>query len=68
MLNYKCMVDKKDKDKIPMPDEVRKYFAEMGRRSGNKLMRERGSQYFRDIASKRKRFGRLPKKDKEASK
>ena len=63
------MADKNKKDdKIPMPDEVRKYFAEMGRRSGNKLMKERGSQYFRNIASKRKRFGRLPKKAKDPSK
>ena len=54
------MTDKEDK--IPMSEEIRKYFAEMGRRSGNKLYKERGSEYFRKIAAKRKRFGRLPKK------
>lgn len=41
--------------------EVRKFFAEIGRKNGKKLFAERGSQYFKDIAGKRKRFGRLPK-------
>jgi len=54
-------------DKKPVPEAVRKYFSDMGKKSGNalKVMSKEKygdeSEYFRRIAAKRKRFGRLPK-------
>lgn len=43
--------------KRQLPPEVRAYFQQIGSRNGKKLYKERGSQYFRDIAAKRKRHG-----------
>jgi hypothetical protein len=57
-------------DKKELPEEVRAFFAELGRKSGEKLkersLRKYGdsSEYFRRIAAKRKRFGPLPKNKK----
>lgn len=45
--------------KKEIPEEVRQFFADMGRKSGNKLLKERGPEYFRALAAKRKKpFGR----------
>lgn len=49
-------------DKKEVPEEVKKYFAELGHKNGVKLRETRGREYFVNLASKRKRFGRLPKK------
>lgn len=54
VLKYNIM----DKKKEPLNEEVRKFFAEIGHRNGTKLFKERGSQYFKDIANKRKKHGR----------
>ena len=46
--------------KKELSPEVREYFREMGRKRGNALKEKYGSDYFRDLASKRKSFGRKP--------
>lgn len=43
--------------------EVREYFQEIGRKRGNQLKEKYGSDYFRQIAAKRKTFGRKPSKN-----
>lgn len=40
--------------------EVREYFREIGRKRGNALKEKYGSDYFKQIAAKRKSFGRKP--------
>lgn len=40
--------------------EVREYFREIGRKRGNALKAKYGSDYFKQIAAKRKSFGRKP--------
>jgi hypothetical protein len=45
-------------DKKPLDPAVKDFFAEIGHRNGTKLFNERGSQYFKDIAAKRKKHGR----------
>lgn len=40
--------------------EVREYFREIGRKRGNALKEKFGSDYFKQIAAKRKSFGRKP--------
>lgn len=40
--------------------EVREYFREIGRKRGNALKAKFGSDYFKQIAAKRKSFGRKP--------
>jgi len=45
-------------DKTKLDPAVKAFFAEIGHRNGAKLFKERGSQYFRDIAAKRKTHGR----------
>ena len=50
--------------KMKLTPEVREFFAEIGRRNGEKLMQERGSEYFSKISKMRKRYGRLSKKEK----
>lgn len=47
--------------KKKIPKEVSKFFAEIGRRNGRKLMEKYGSDYFRNIARKRRTFGRQRK-------
>lgn len=49
--------------KIELSDEVRAYFAEIGRRNGLKLKEKYGSDYFKKISRMRKRYGRLSKKE-----
>lgn len=46
-----------------MSPEMREYFRELGRRRGNALKEKYGSDYFRQIAAKRKTFGAQKKKD-----
>ncbi len=41
-----------------VPPEVSTYFREIGRKSGKKLMEERGSEYFSKISKLRKTHGR----------
>lgn len=54
--------------KKELPKEVKQFFADMGRKGGKKLFEERGSQYFKDLAAKRKRpFGKPRKVTSEAS-
>lgn len=48
-------------DKKPIPNEVRTFFAEIGRKNGKKLFEERGSEYFSKIAGMRKLHGRQRK-------
>ena len=43
--------------------EVRAFFAEIGRQNGKKLFKERGSEYFRNLAAKRKTHGRQKPKE-----
>jgi len=46
-------------EKKELPEEVRAFFAAIGKKNGKKLMEERGPEYFRKIASMRKRpFGK----------
>lgn len=40
--------------------EVREYFREIGRKRGLALKEKYGSDYFKQIAAKRKSFGRKP--------
>lgn len=40
--------------------EVREYFQRIGRERGNALKAKYGSNYFREIAAKRKTFGKRP--------
>lgn len=47
--------------KEPIHDEVRKYFQKIGRISGRKLFKERGSKYFSRISKMRKTHGRQKK-------
>jgi len=46
--------------KKPITPEVREYFREIGRKRGNALKAKFGSDYFKEIAAKRKTFGRKP--------
>lgn len=41
--------------------EISEYFRKLGRKSGKKLMAERGSEYFSKISKLRKTFGRQKK-------
>lgn len=40
--------------KAGVPAEVSAYFTELGRKSGQKLREERGSEYFKKISAMRK--------------
>lgn len=40
--------------------QIREYFQEIGRKRGNALKAKYGSDYFKNMASKRKTFGRKP--------
>lgn len=54
-------------EKKQLPDEVRAFFSAIGKKNGDKLMKERGSEYFKAIAAKRKRpFGKPRKTTKPA--
>lgn len=46
--------------KKTLTPEMREYFREIGRVRGNALKEKYGSDYFRQIAAKRKTFGRKP--------
>lgn len=46
--------------KRELTPEVREYFREIGRKRGNALKAKYGSDYFKQIAAKRKSFGRKP--------
>jgi hypothetical protein len=50
---------------MDIPEEVRRYFSKIGKKSGDKLFKERGSSYFSEISKKRKTHGR--QKSKESS-
>lgn len=52
-------------NKTTITPEISKYFSSIGKKGGEKN-KEKGSQYFRDIAAKRKTHGR--QKVKEVSK
>jgi len=46
-------------DKKEVPESVREYFAAIGKKNGDKLFKERGSEYFSRIAAMRKNpFGK----------
>jgi hypothetical protein len=49
------------KQKKELPDEVREFFADIGRRNGKKLYEQHGPEYFSKIASMRKNPGRKKK-------
>lgn len=51
--------------KRQLPDEVREFFRENGRKRGNALKEKYGSDYFKQIAAKRKTFGAQKKKAKK---
>lgn len=46
--------------KKPLTPEVREYFREIGRKRGNALKEKYGNDYFKNMAAKRKTFGRRP--------
>lgn len=54
------MARKKSENVSP---EVSAFFAEIGRKNGKKLFEERGSEYFKAIAAKRKIHGRQKPKE-----
>lgn len=46
-------------DKKEIPESVREYFAAIGKKNGDKLFKERGSEYFSRISAMRKNpFGK----------
>lgn len=47
-------------NKKPITPEVREYLREIGRKRGNALKEKYGSDYFKNMAAKRKSFGRKP--------
>lgn len=48
-----------------VPPEVSAWFREIGRKSGRKILAERGPEYFSRIAKMRKTFGRQKKVDEK---
>ena len=44
-----------------VPAEVSEYFRKIGKKSGKKLLEERGKEYFSKISKMRKTFGRQKK-------
>lgn len=57
--NEPCVIISNMTKKTITP-EVREYFREIGRKRGNALKEKYGSDYFKQIAAKRKSFGRKP--------
>lgn len=53
------------KTKLDLSPEVRSFFAEIGRKNGKKLYKERGSEYFKKIAAMRKTHGRQKAKPED---
>lgn len=50
---------------MDLPEDVRKFFVEKGKKGGNKLLQDRGPEYFKKIAAMRKKKGNFtnhPKK------
>lgn len=53
------------KQKRPVPPEVSEFFAEIGRKNGKALFEKRGSEYFKQLAARRKIHGRQKPKPPE---
>lgn len=45
--------------------ELSAYFSKLGKKGGDKLLKERGREYYRMIAAKRKTHGRQKKSQSE---
>lgn len=52
-------------NKMPLTPEVRAYFAELGRRSAEKIKAKYGNEYYKKLSAMRKNPGRKPKAKKE---
>ena len=47
-------------DTAQTPPEVTEYFRKIGKKRGDSLKEKYGSDYFKQMAAKRKSFGRKP--------